>query len=103
MPKYDFICPDGHRQIDLIVPRGTRPPCPTCGAVTEILWTTSFPNVIGDEIPGGMTIHNMTPTPETFYTKSAHRRRMRELGLELRESSGGRPDGRYTTHGPERR
>lgn len=51
--------------------------------------TSSFPNVIRDEIPGGMTIHNMTPTPETFYSKSEHRRRVKELGLEVRDTHVG--------------
>lgn len=82
MPKYDFVCAAGHEQDDVIVPYGTRPACPVCGAVTEILWKSSFPNIINDEIPGGMTIHNMTATPETFYSKSEHRRRVKELGLE---------------------
>ncbi len=82
MPKYDFLCAQGHEQRDVIVPYGTRPNCPECGAATEILWSQSFPNIIRDEIPGGMTVHNMTATPETFYSKSEHRRRMKELGLE---------------------
>lgn len=44
-----------------------------------------FPNVIGDDIPGGMTIHNMSDTPETFYSKSDHRRRCKELGIVVRD------------------
>ena len=43
---------------------------------------TCYPNIIRDEIPGGMTVHNMTAQPETFFSKSEHRRRMKELGLE---------------------
>lgn len=37
--------------------------------------------VVADSIPGGMTIENMTAVPETFYSKSDWRRRMKELGL----------------------
>jgi hypothetical protein len=44
-----------------------------------------FPNVIGDEIPGGMVVEHMTPEPETFYSKSEHRRRVKELGLTIRD------------------
>jgi hypothetical protein len=75
MPKYDFACAAGHQQRDVIVPYGTRPACPVCGEPTDILWMQSFPNIIRDEIPGGMTIHNMSAKPETFYSKSEHRRR----------------------------
>jgi hypothetical protein len=44
-----------------------------------------FPNVIADDIPGGMTIEHMSATPETFYSKSEHRRRVKELGLRIRD------------------
>jgi len=85
MPKYDLRCEAGHIQADRIVPYGTRPPCPECGAATEIVWMSSFPNVIGDEIIGGFTTDNMTGQNETFYSKSEHRRRVKELGLRIRD------------------
>jgi len=44
-----------------------------------------FPNVIGDEIAGGFTTDHMTGTPETFYSKADHRRRVKELGLRIRD------------------
>ena len=44
-----------------------------------------FPNVIGDEIVGGFTTDNMTGKDETFYSKSEHRRRVKELGLRIRD------------------
>src|SRR5262245_39237850 len=83
MPKYDFICPSGHVQADRIVPYGTRPACPECGGATEIVWLSSFPNVIPDSVPGGFVVENMTREPETFYSKSEHRRRVKELGLRI--------------------
>lgn len=63
--------------------------CPKCGIEYGV---GQFPfckgghgtynvNVIGDDIPGGMTIENLGPTPETFYTRTAWKRRMAELGV----------------------
>lgn len=89
MPKYDFVCPAGHEQENVIVPYGTRPPCPNCGGATEIIWKSSFPNIINDDVPGGFTIHNMSAQPETFYSKSEHRRRVKELGLTVRDTHVG--------------
>jgi len=85
MPKYDFTCPSSHVMADMIVPYGTRPQCSTCGAATEIVWMSSFPNVIADGVPGGFVVENMTREPETFYSKSEHRRRVKELGLRIRD------------------
>lgn len=79
MPKYDFLCAAGHEQIDVIVPYGTRPPCPECGGATEILWSKSFPNIIGDEID--YVDHNITSTPIRFTSKQERKRMMKELGL----------------------
>lgn len=89
MPKLDFACDLGHVQRDQFVKYGERPRCPECGGTTDVIWQTSFPNIIRDEIPGGMTIHNMTATPETFYSKSEHRRRVKELGLTIRDTHVG--------------
>ena len=71
--------------------------CPKCGKELQIgEWPLcggrnnhGFPiglglSIIRDEIPGGMTIENMTRTPETFYSKSEWRRRCKELGIENR-------------------
>lgn len=44
-----------------------------------------FPNVIADSVPGGFVVENMTREPETFYSKSDHRRRVKELGLRIRD------------------
>ena len=92
MPKYDFRCTACETiQLDVIVPCGTRPPCPACGGVTEVIWLSSFPNVIGDDVPGGFWVENMTATPEKFYSKSAWRDRAASLGLRIRDESGPMP------------
>ncbi len=39
------------------------------------------PSVVDDSIPGGMVIENMGPEPRTFYSRSEHKRAMKELGL----------------------
>lgn len=83
MPKLDFICAAGHTQLDQMVAYGDRPPCPTCGGAVDILWQTSFPNVIGDECD--LWVEHMTPTPEHFTSKAEHRRRVKELGLRIRD------------------
>lgn len=86
MPRYDIRCEQGHFTENVVTAWDDRAhPCPTCGAPTERVWISSFPNIIGDEIPGGMTIENMTAHPETFYSKSEHRRRVKELGLRVRD------------------
>jgi hypothetical protein len=85
MPRYDFVCTNGHQQIDVWAKYGERPACPECGAATDILWQSSFPNIIPDDVPGGFTVEHMSATPETFYSKSEHRRRCKELGLVVRD------------------
>lgn len=83
MPKYDYLCVNGHEQIDVMAKYGDRPACPECGGATEILWKTSFPNVIGDECD--LTVEHMSATPERFTSRSEHRRRVKELGLRIRD------------------
>lgn len=78
-PKYDFICEQGHEQADVIVPYGTRPPCPDCGGPVEILWRKSFPAVHGDEID--YVDENIASTPVHFTSKAERRRMMKEKGL----------------------
>ena len=67
--------------------------CEKCGKEIQVgewpFCPHGFPNGLGlsivdDSIPGGMTIENMTRTPETFYSKSEWRRRCKELGIENR-------------------
>lgn len=61
--------------------------CPKCG---ETLHIGEYPfcphgmshqNVISDEYIGGLTIENLAPTPITFYSKSEHRRYLKEHGI----------------------
>lgn len=62
--------------------------CPTCLLIVRVGdWpfcphepTPSF-NVQPDSIPGGMTVENMGPTPQTFYSKSEWKAAMRAQGL----------------------
>lgn len=80
MPKYDYICADGHEQIDVLAKYGDRPACPTCGGAVEILWRSSFPNIIGDEMD--YTDHNMASEPIRFTSKAERRRVMKSLGIQ---------------------
>jgi hypothetical protein len=74
---------------DVIVPYGARPACETCGAATEILWTSSFPNIIGDECD--FVAENLAQEPIRFTSKSAHRDRVKAQGLYIKERHLGSP------------
>jgi hypothetical protein len=76
-------CSNGHEQIDVRAAYGERPACPECGASTEILWRSSFPNVIGDECD--YHIENMSDKVEHFTSKAEHRRRCKELGIRVKD------------------
>lgn len=98
MPNYDFLCLNGHTQRDVRVPYGTRPPCPDCGGAVDILWQSSFPNVIKDECD--FSTDNMTGQMERFTSRSEHRRRVKELGLRIRDEHNPPPGSdrsRYTS------
>ncbi|HEY3220326.1 MAG TPA: hypothetical protein VGJ80_06320 [Gemmatimonadales bacterium] len=83
MARLDYICAAGHVTEVLRARYGERPACPNCGAATEILWQTSFPNIIGDECD--FTIHNLSDQPEHFTSKAEHRRRCKELGVVVKD------------------
>ncbi len=84
MTVFDFVCPNGHEQIDVYVSRASdRPPCPDCGAAVTIIWKTSFPNVISDACD--FKTDNMSGTLEHFTSRAEHRRRAKELGLRIRD------------------
>jgi hypothetical protein len=85
MPRYDFVCPSGHIQRDMWTRYGAFPTCPECGAMVETLWDRGFPNVIADSVPGGFVVENMGREPETFYSKSDHRREAKARGLRIRD------------------
>ena len=50
-----------------------------------------------DHVPGGFWIENMTHTPLFFETKSAHRAKMKELGLvsKVRHVDGSKQTSRW--------
>ena len=96
MPKYDYICQQGHEQIDVYAKYGDRPPCPTCGGSVEILWKSSFPNIIGDEMH--YTDHNMASQPITFTSKAERRRKMKELGIQEKIRHVGVPGSDKSAH-----
>jgi hypothetical protein len=39
--------------------------------------------IITDDVPGGFTVENGFKTPQTFYSKSEHRRALSERGLRI--------------------
>jgi hypothetical protein len=83
---YNLTCEAGHEQIDVLLKMGERPPCPTCGAPTETLWTASS-NIIADDIPGGLEVRhglcNDDGTPRKYYSKSEIYREAKKKGLSV--------------------
>jgi len=78
---YDFKCACGWEG-EGFTHRGQPYRCPQCSGSPEIIFKAgSTPSVIGDDIPGGMTIENISKTPLTFYSKSEYRRALKERGL----------------------
>jgi hypothetical protein len=41
--------------------------------------------IITDDVPGGFTVENGFKTPQTFYSKSEHRRALSQHGLRIAE------------------
>lgn len=84
MPFYDLVCKNDHKQRDLYLKVGERPPCPTCGEATETLWESSS-KVTGDDIPGGVWIRhgicNEDGSPRKYYSKSEMRAEAQRRGL----------------------
>ena len=39
--------------------------------------------IITDDVPGGFTVENGFPSPQTFYSKSAHRKALAERGWRI--------------------
>lgn len=79
MPLFDFVCGVcGALHEDVL----TRGPVPShCGQPMQKQWTSSFPAVIDDSIPGGETIENLAPTPQTFYSRSEKRLYLKQHGI----------------------
>ena len=82
MPIFDVRCVNGHEAE--FIGQSTQVPahrCDICGETVERLFTVGRSSVVTDSIPGGMIIENMSPQPMTFYSHSAWRAKMKELGL----------------------
>lgn len=86
MPLFDLTCPNQHERFDVMLKLGERPPCSVCAEPTETLWRTKASGVIGDDIPGGLTIEHgvchANGAPRTFYSKAEILRAAKERGLE---------------------
>lgn len=54
-------------------------------------WPIQGLTVIPDDIPGGVTVENLGPTPVTFYTRSAHRAYLQAHGLTQKVRHVGLP------------
>lgn len=84
MPMYDLICKNEHKQRDLLLKIGERPPCPECGEATETLWDTPAA-VIGDDIPGGLWVRhgicNEDGTPRKYYSHTEMRAEAKRRGV----------------------
>ena len=96
MPRYTQACTACDWRDDIQVPAGVHPPCPQCGGATERQWSGTAHAVIGDDIPGGMTVENGFDTPQTFYSHSAHRKALADRGLEIRAKYAGPTDQHLT-------
>jgi hypothetical protein len=61
-------------------------PVPVCGcgqAMIEGIERRDTLQIITDDVPGGFTVENGFPTPQKFYSKSAHRSALAERGLRI--------------------
>lgn len=81
MPTYDQKCLSCAWDAEIHVAVGVHPPCPTCGGSTERLWRKSA-SVAGDDIPGGVVLENLGPTPMRFDSKRDILREATRRGLQ---------------------
>jgi hypothetical protein len=81
VPVFDISCICGWTADDVFTHHDL-PACPQCGGATNKLWKTgSFPGVIDDTYPGGLTVENLGPTPITFESRSDHRAYLKAHGF----------------------
>lgn len=83
MKKYDQRCLACDWRAEIYAYPGQNPPCPLCDGETERIYLSGY-GFIGDEIPGGLTVDNLGPTPVTVYSKSELRHEAEKRGLVSR-------------------
>lgn len=97
MPMYDLTCSNEHIHRNLLLPIGSRPPCPDCGEPTEMLWDKAN-SVVADGIPGGLWIEhglcNADGSPKRYDYKSDIARDAKAKGLHWGAFLNGSPAGR---------
>lgn len=94
----DICCTNcEYRSYDVWAEPGEYPACPTCGAQTERLWTSTA-TAIGDDIPGGLLIENglcwADGSPRRFDTKSSILKEAKKRNLHWGAFLGNSPRGR---------
>jgi hypothetical protein len=99
MPFYDLTCPNDHKQRDVFLKLGERPPCSTCGEPTETLWEKSS-GVIGDEcyVWAKNGICHENGDPKLYTSKAAMKKAADEKGLVNRVRHLGTKGGDRSPH-----
>ena len=97
MPKFDQRCLSCRWIGEIRVEPFVNPPCPECQGPTERIYLGGY-RVISDEVPGGMRVDNLGPTPMTFQSKSEMRKYLKANGLEQMVRHVGTRDGDKSEH-----
>lgn len=64
--------------------------CPSCDQPTELYHEGDrSAAVIGDDIPGGVEIRHLDPTPRRYYSKTEIKRRCNEKGMNWADDTPG--------------
>lgn len=79
MPRYDLICSNRHVSLDVFARPFEHPPCRTCSAPTDRVWTRAV-SVRSDDIPGGLRVEAFGPDAPVFYSHSERLRYARAHG-----------------------
>lgn len=101
MPRHDQHCTVCDWTGEVWVKPYEHPPCPQCGSATERLWHQPS-SVVGDDIPGGQWIENLSHEPMLFYSKQEIVREAKRRGLEpmVRHVEGDKHTTRWSTTDP---
>lgn len=84
MPIFDSACEACGWYSDCVLVRRSsepNPPCPQCGGATYRPWRGKMANIIPDEFVTPLVDDVMTKDVQTFYSRSEHRRAMKEHGV----------------------